>query len=449
MQILIVGAGSMGFTLAQQLDEEGHRVVVVDRDPDRVELARTQLDVMGIVGSGLNLKALREADLETSDLLIAATDLDEVNIVACLLAREIGVRRRIARVHFAELLDDIAEVELSVLGVDELVNPAAVTVGQLYDMITTPGTLETAEFAEQSMVLRGLRVTAGSRFLSASLQGLRAMVSEPFVITGVRRGNDFLVPRGPFKAQEGDIIYVVTTADHLQPFLRFFGFRERRDQRIILYGASTIGRHLAARLERVEREVILIEPSREKCTRAAEELRHTSVIHGSALDSHLMEALHVGSANYFVGVSDSEETNLTGALWAKRLGVRRAITLTQQPDHVALFEDLPVDAVVCPISLTAGVILRRVREGKILSLFRLAGGRGEALEVVVQSGAPAAGRAIKEVDFPEGVVLAAVVGASGARIAGGETQINAGDRVVMVVRIDALDEALALFGGAG
>jgi len=437
----------MGFALAQELDEEGHEVVVMDRDPSRIDLARTQLDVLGIAGSGLNLRGLREAGLESADLLIATTGLDEVNIVACLLAREIGVRRRIARVHFQDLIEDIAEVELSVLGVDELVNPAEVTVRQLFDMVRTPGTLETAEFADGAMVLRGLRVLPHSRFLKAPLQGLRAMTKHPFVITGVRRGEQFLVPKGDFSAEEHDIIYVVTAAPHLQAFLRAFGFRQRRDQRVIIYGASTIGRHLAARLELVEREVMLIEPSHEKCARASEELRHTSVIHGTPLDSHLMEALNVAEADYFLGVSDSEETNLTGALWAKRLGARRAITLTQLPEHVALFEDLPVDAVVCPIALTVGAILRRVREGTILSLFRLAGERGEAMEVVAQEGSPAAGKVIRDIDFPAGVVAAAVVGSGAPQVAGGNTLIAPGDRVVVVARVDALDDALALFDG--
>ncbi len=451
MKIVIVGVGRMGFDLAQQLDREGHEVFVVDREPRRVELVRTRLDVMAIVGSGSGLKALREASVGDADLLIAATNSDEVNIVSCLVARDMGIQRRIARVQSMQLSTDLQDIDPALLGVDEFINPMQVTVDRLCHMVATPGTAESAEFADGRIVLRALQVGEGSPLTQGSLEDQRRRFEEPFLICLVRRNKELIVPSGEFHLAGGDIAYAVLEAASLEPFLTAYGFQKEQTRRLVVFGGERLGRALCAALESSVSDVILLEPDEAICAEAAETLAHASVVHGSPLDLALVEDLKFGGVNFFIGASQSDELNLSSALLAKRLGVGRSVMVTSQPEHVDLFESVPVDAVVSPLMLSVGAVLRAVRQGRVVSLFKLAGGRGEALEIEVSSTAPVVDRPLREVgrELGAGVVVAAVLTPEGARLAGGDTVMRAGDRAVVIGQQEACERAAgALSGGA-
>ena len=445
MRILIVGAGRMGFSLAQEFDAAGHEVYLVDTDPERVEMARTRLDVMAVRGSGCSINILRELGARDADLLLAVSGSDEVNTVSCLIGRELGIQRRIARIESRDLAENIRELDPSVLAVDEVVNPREVTVNRLHHIVGTPGTTMSAEFESGRLVMRGLRVENESLLTSDPLANLNAVFSDHFLVTLVKRGEELMVPSGDFRIRRGDTIFVVMAANLLEAFLRTFEFREREARRVFVYGASDIGMDLCVRLAREVKDVILIDEDRAACDAAGQRLDEVSIIHGNPLEKHLMVDLKIDGADAFLGLSDREAANFSSALMAKRLGARMGVMLTDTPEHVTLFDTMTIEAVINPAVLSVGGLLRRARAGAVLSLFKIAGDRGEAVELRAQDGAPAVGKPLREIDFPPNVMVAAVTDETDVRVPSGETVIKADDRVVVVALRESIANALNLF----
>jgi len=445
VQIVIVGLGRMGFSLAEELDREGHDVSGVDPRPDRVEMVRTRLDVMAIRGSGVSRAVLREARAEKADLIVAVSGSDEVNIVSCLIGRELGVHKRLARIESRLLVREMHDLH-SILGIDEFFAPRQVAVEHLIRILSAPGTIESAEFAGGNIYLRGLRVDKPSKLTSAPLMDVRKHFSERFLVTVVRRGEDLFVPSGDFQIQEGDIIYVTLKAEAFSDFLTAFNLKKSPDRRILIFGASDIGLSLCRRLSRQKYDVVLLEEDEQLCERAAEQLRTTAVIHGQPLDSGLMQDLKVNQSTFFA-LSRRTEVNFASAVAAKRLGAHYAVMLANTPGEVEMFDSPPIDAVVNPITLSVGAILRSVRAGRVIVLFKLAGQRAEALEIEAEEGAPGIGRPLSELrdQFPAGAVVAAVESTSGAYVASGETVVKPGDHVIAVAMNKAVPDVIRLF----
>ncbi len=445
MRILIVGAGRMGFALAQEFDAAGHEVYLVDTRAECVELARTRLDVMAVRGSGCSISLLREVGAKEADLLLAVSGSDEVNTVACLIGRELGIHRRIARIESSDLAGNMRELDPAVLAVDEVVNPREVTVNRLEHIVRNPGTTMSAEFEGGRLVMRGLRVEAESPLTSAPLAKLHEPLPGRFLVTLVMRGDDLFVPTGDFLIERGDTIFVVLGEEHLEAFLHTFGFPERQARRVFVYGASEIGLDVCHRLSGKVRDVILLDEKLDACHAAGHELDDISIIHGSPLEKDLMTDLKIEGADAFLGLSGDGASNLTSALLARRLGAGICVMLTETPEHVALFDTMALDAVINPATLSVGAILRRARAGAVLSLFKIAGDRGEALEVEAQAGGSAVGKPLRDISFPSGAVLASVSGSGGVLLPSGDTVVSPGDRVVIVALREKIADALRLF----
>jgi trk system potassium uptake protein TrkA len=443
MRVIIVGIGRMGFTLARELDTEGHEVTLIDPRHDRVEVAQTRLDVMTIEGSGCSRDVLTEANAEGADLLLAVSGSDEVNVVSCLLARSLGVKRRIARIESRSLVRDAHDLR-TVLGIDEFVAPRQVAIERLQSIISVPGTTEAAEFAGGKVVLRAMRVEVDSDLTAQPLSALRGRFPQNFLVAAVRRNDSLVVPTGAFQIRKGDVIYVVIHAELLDDFLVWFKLHRPGNRRVVVYSATDIGLELAHRLSLEKYDVVVVDERESACELAAERLGRCAVIHGSPLDSELMLDLKVKDSTFF-GVADSVESNFAAAVAARRLGARRSVMLAEEPDQVAVFDYPLIDAVVNPIALSVGAILRSVREGRVVLLFRLAGGSAEALEIVAQPGAAGTLKPLSELSFPSGAVVAAVTGSSGPRVARGETVIHPGDHVIVVALCAMVHEIVALF----
>lgn len=448
MFCIIVGAGRLGSTLARQLADEGHEVLVVERDRRQVERLNNRLDVMAVVDSGLRLRSISAVEHRRPDLLVAATGSDEVNIITCMLARQIGVLRHVARLHSAELVGELEDLKRTVTGVDQFVNPRWEAVERLKNMVVSVGTTESAEFAEGKLLLRALLVEEGSPMTRKTLAELRED-ELPFVIAAVRRGEALFVPHGDASMLPGDTVYVVVERDGLGEFLQRFAFRKKTTSRVFVYGANRLGIDLVRVLEEDVRDVVLIDPDEACCASAAELLSRASIIHGSPLDPGLLEDLKIEGADYFLGVTENVESNLTACLVAKRLGVRTNVVLADAPEHVAFFEPLKdVDAVVSPIALSVGAILRSVREGRVLSLFQIAGQRGELLEIEVQSGSEVIGKKLADLELPEGIVLCGLTTRGGTTLPRGETVLHTGAHVLVMALASAVGEATSLFSGS-
>lgn len=449
MRILVVGAGAVGFHLARELDLEGHEVFVLDRDAQKVEQAQSRLDVKAMVGSGLRLRSLADPDALKAELLIATTDSDEVNVLSCQIARRLGIPRQIARLQSEEVAREFEGLDPESIGVDEFVHPQRVTVDRLRSVITSVGTTDSNEFAKGRIVLRSLPVLENVAMAGRSLRDLASADKVPFVVAAIRRGKELIVPRGDTSIERGDTVYVILRSTDLESFLDDWRFPRLQARRVLVFGAEEIGCSLCEALEGKVRDLILIDPRLEYCNRAAERLSSTAVVHGSPLDQGLLQDLKISRSDYFLALSRADGGNLAAALMAKRLGVRTNVALTAVPEHVELFEPLEdLDMVTCPASLSVGAILRAVRTGRVIHLSKIGGWRGEALEIEVQLGSGMEDRALKDVNFPTGAVVAAVWNAEGAAVARGDTRLRAGDHAVVVSRKDAVPAVIEIFADA-
>ena len=443
MHIIIVGLGRMGFSLAEQLDEEGHQLLVVDPDPAAIERARNRLDVLALQESGFHLSQIEETNANDADFLVAVTGSDEVNLITCLMARRLGISRHIARIGNSRFAAELGEIEQITF-----VNPGEVTVERLETMVKSVGTTDSFEFADGAILLRALLVEEGNAIIGKSLAEIRDSFDAPFIVTMVKRGTEFFVARGGTVIEAQDTIYVVIEKEFLSHFIDSYGFQSKA-RRAVIFGASSIGCELCARLEESVDDVILVEPEAELVEEAATHLASTSLIHGTPFQQDLLEELKTGTADYFISASSNDEGNLAAAMMAKRLGARTTVTLTSQPEYVEIFEPLPhIDAVVSPILMSVGAIVRRVRSGRVHSLTMIAGRRGEAIELEVEAGAPVEGKALKDIKFPNGMVLAAVQGQEHTAIPIGSTVLKAGQHVVAVVLKEAVRDAMNLFGAS-
>ncbi len=441
MHIIIVGLGRMGFSLAEQLEEEGHQLLIVDTDPAAIERARNRLDVLALQESGFHLRQIEDTNVKDADLLIAVTGSDEVNLITCLMARRLGIPRHIARIENSRLAEELGDLEQITF-----VTPGQVTVDRLATMVKSVGTTDSFEFAGGAVLLRALLVEEGNTIIGKSLANIRDSFDAPFIVTMVKRGTDFFVARGDTVIEAADTIYVVIEKERLPHFIASYGFQSRA-RRAIVFGATPKGCALCKELEGAVDDLILIEPDETLVEEATSHLASTSLIHGSPFQQELLEELKTGTADYFISLSSNDEGNLAAAMMAKRLGTRTTVTLTSQPEYVQIFEPLPhIDAVVSPILMSVGAIVRRVRSGRVHSLTMIAGRRGEALELEVEAGAPVEGKALKDIKFPDGMVLAAVQGQEETAIPIGSTVLSAGQHVVAVVLKEAVREAMDLFG---
>jgi trk system potassium uptake protein TrkA len=321
-------------------------------------------------------------------------------------------------------------------------------VERLLRILTVPGTTESAEFAGGRVILRAFRVEEDSPLTEAPLSAVRELMPDVFLVTMVRRGEETVVPTGGFKVKVGDVIYVVMRAQVLDRLLSMFRLRRPTSRRVFVYGASEIGLELSARLAERRHDILLLEEDQSACERAAERLPRAVVIHGSPLDRDLLLDLNVGECTFF-GLSGSVESNFAAAVVAKRLGADRAVVMASEPEQVALFDRPPIDAVVNPITLSVGAILRSVRAGRVIFLFRLAGNEFEALEVEAEAGCPAVGRPLRDITFPSDGMVAAVIGEDGPRVATGDTVIVRGDHVIALARSRAVNDVVRLFSASG
>ena len=429
MRILIAGAGVVGFNLARQLVGEGQDVAVLDSDAERVRRVSEKLDVLAVQGHGASLHDLRRAGLTQTELLVAVTEIDEVNMIACFLAGEQGVPRRVARVRNLQYAGTPAPVNLAALHIDRIVNPDDVLVDAVLRLVATPGAFEAADFGEGQILLRGFELLPDSPLVGRTLAEFRGLGLEGVLVVGLIRERHLQLPTGADELKAHDHVFVLATREALAK----------------LVAMIAPGARLARRLAAVVEEVVLIEADAERAEQAANELRHATVLRGEVTDRDILREARVGAADVFVALGERDDENLLGALLAKRQGAPRTIVCASDPAYLTLFHSIGIDAVVNARLLTVGEILRELRRAQIHSVAKLQEFEAEALEIEVMAESPAAGRAIKDVTFPRGALVGAVIEGGAPRIPRGDTVLQPGSTVIVFALPTARDKVEQLF----
>lgn len=439
MRILIVGAGEVGFHLARRLSEEGQDVVVIESDPERAEMVGEQLDVIAVEGNGASLRVLDEAGIENTDLMLAVTSKDEVNLIACLAAHELDVDFRVARISNPEYYEGHAILSRERFGVDLMINPEQECAWEAFQLLTAEAATDLARFFDGRLQMVGLRVQEGARVAGRTLAELdRELRDRRYTTVAIVREGVTEIPSGRSRIEVGDHIYLLSPADEMADIPPLAGYERYRLRRVMIAGGSREAVYLARYLHEHDVACTLLDRDRDRCQELAEELPGALVLHGDATDLELLEMEGVEGVDGFVAFTGQDETNMLSSLLAKTSGARKVVSLIDRVQYVPLVSKVGVDAVVSPRMSTVNAILRYVRRGNVRSVATLKGIEAEAMEVVVGSGAPILGRPFREVDFPVNGIVGAILRDGRVLTPRGDDAVREGDRVIVVTLPDAV-----------
>jgi trk system potassium uptake protein TrkA len=431
VRAIIIGAGKIGYSIAQILSQENQDVIVIEKNDERRKIIQDQLDVQTVQGSGSSQKILEEAGIKQAGMVVAVTELDELNIVACLTAKQYGVKKTVARVRNPDYVGG-EQAANSFLGIDLVINPERVTAQQIAKLIEVPEAINVEYFAEGKVQLLELKVAENFYIANKALKQLN--IQYPFVIVAILRNGQMLIPRGEDVILANDLIFVMAKTDDMEKIEELIGTKRAVIENIVILGGGRVGYYLAKRLEETSnriKSVKIVEKDLMKCQEIANNLTNTLILHGDGTDTEFLKDEQIGQADLFVAVTSDDKANLLVSLIAKHLGVKKTICQVRRSDFAPLVEQVGIDIAVTPRELAAAAILKFIRRGKIVSITLLSGDKAEIIEMIVPDNCSNVNIPLKNLKFPKGAILGAILRKGQAIIPTGEEQIGVGDQVIV------------------
>ncbi len=433
MKAVIVGAGNVGRNLARKLCEEDYAVAVVDRAPAPLTEIAEHLDLLTVQGHGADPQLLGRAGLEGADLLVAATNQDEINILACACARAAGVRHRVARISNDAWLSGGLGLHLSDLGVDFAINPIRECALEIAGLLRLPGALEIADLFDGRAQAVGLRVSTESPLIRAPLKSY----PDPEFLNRIRfialrHGSEIVTPTGDTQAQIGDEIYLAGRAEHMSAYADVMAPDRPRLERVIISGGNALGLGIARLLEKTDLETVLLESDQARAEACSGQLRRTLVIRSGGVSADALKEAGVNAASAFVATTDDDENNIISCLLAEKHGASLTIAQVNQPEYVPIIDGLSLlDRVVSTHLSVVNAVLRFVRGRNVRATTQLQTLPGELIEVALQEGMPWVGRPIRDLRLPKGSIIASLDRGGEVMVPTGSLELQAGDRLVV------------------
>lgn len=435
MKIIILGAGEVGGKLAQNLTQEASDITVVDTNNDRLRELQDRFDIRTVRGMASHPDILRQAGAEDADMLIAVTNSDEVNMVACQVAYTVfNTPTKIARIRSSAYIRDDGIFRNDAMPVDVIVNPEAVVTHDIRRLIDNPGALQVMDFAEGQAQLVGIKAYYGGPLVDQELRYLRQHI--PTVDTRVAaifRKNRAIIPEGNTVIEADDEVFFIAASKDIKNVMSEMRRVEKPNKRVVIAGGGHIGEHLARTIEG-RYGVRIIEHNRQRCYELSETLDRTIVLSGDASDRDLLLEENIEETDVFCAVTNDDEANIMSSMLAKSLGARKVITLINNPAYVDLIEGGTIDTVISPQQATLGSILTHIRRGDIARVHSLRRGAAEAIEAIAhgdKSSSKLIGRKIENIDLPPGTNIGAIVRGDEVVIAHDDIVVESGDHVVL------------------
>lgn len=451
MRIVIIGAGSAGRHLMHRLCLEGHDVIMIDRDQSRLDAAAAQDDILTVLGEGASPTTLEEAEIHKADLLAAVTNADEVNVLACLYARQAGVKHRVARISDQAHFDPRSRLPLSEAGVSLVVNKTQTIAQELFNILRLPGTIEVIELlggrAEAVGVKLGLE--------SPLLRGPLATVASPERLAGMRvlaamRGDELIVPDGNTTFLVGDDVYTALPADGVNDYLDWASPSRPGFSKVLIGGGGDLGLALARMLETLPLQVVIMESEAARAEYCSATLDKTLVMHGDALDEEMLEEVGITEGTAFVASTGSDEHNIISCLLAERLGASLTLAQIGKLEYVSIINAQSlVDRAVSPQIAMTNAILHFVRGRNIDSVTLLHGLPGELIELTVPAACKGITAPIKSLTLPKRAVIAAIERDGELLIPTGDLKLMPGDRLAAFAHPSALRKLASIFHAPG
>ncbi len=448
MRIVIIGAGNAGKNLAQRLGKESHDIVIVDRDPQKLASIQSTVDIQTVEGEGTNPAILEEAGIRKADMLVAVTNRDEVNILACALANLAGVSMKVARVTSCRHYGRESGYDLKRLGIDLVVSQKEECADEIFTILRMPGTIEAVDLLNNRALVVGIRAHMDSPII---LQPLKQF-PKPELIERIRfiammRGDKVMIPGGDTQFMIGDELYLVGTTDDVMNFLEWACPEHTAFGKIIIAGGGDLGLELARRLEATNTKVTVLERDLQRAELCAEELNRATVLHGDALSPETLGNADIVKDTAFVATTGDDETNIMICLLGEKSGATFTVAQVAKPEYVPIIGSLSLlDRAVSSHISMINAILHFVRGKNVRAAAMMHRLPGEMLEVVLSEKTAWSGKAIRDLKIPDGILIATVLREETLLPATGDLQLNTGDRLVLYALPKAVAKVESLFG---
>lgn len=437
MKIVIIGGGKIGFSLAEELTRENHDVVVVEISKEKAKVLSETLDVMTVCGNGAELDVQREAGVQNADLLVAVGPGDELNLIACIVARKLGCENTIARVRnrgYAEQLYLLRDE----LGLNMSINPEYLAAKEIYHLMQLPAFIKRDTFAEGKAEIVELGIDAESPLCGMKLMEMPSKIKVRVLICAVVRGGNVFIPDGNFVLSQGDKIYVTAPAAMLVRLTHELKLRSRKSKDVMIVGGGRIAEYLVPMLLRSGVRVKLLEINAERCKYLAERMPEANIIHSDGSKQAVLRMHNIAHMDAVLPLTNMDEENIIIAMFARKMGVPQVLTKINRTEYGELLGDRGADSVISPKLISSHAVVRYVRamensgDSAVITVHKLADGKAEALEFPVTEATKNLGRSLMDITLKPGILIAAINHRGSIIIPGGRDTLAAGDTVIIV-----------------
>ncbi len=448
MKIIIAGCGKVGYTLAEQLSEEGHEITVIEPRAEKVQAAVDALDVIGYIGNGNSYKMQKEAGVEEADLMIAVTGHDEVNLLCCLIAKKAGNCKTIARVRNPEYADEIHFIREE-LGLSLSINPELATAIDIERLIQVPSALEIDSFAKGRAYMLRFEIPHGSPWHQLRIMDAAVKYGNHFLICILERDDEILIPGGNTVLMEGDRISMIAPTEDMNRLFNIIGIQAPPIRNVMIAGGGTIAYYLARRLTKARVNTTIIDNNPQRCEELSEKLDKAMIIYGDASDSKLLQEEGLERMDAFVSLTNFDEENIMLSLYAHQISKAKLITKVNKIDFQGILRSIPVGSIISPKHLTAEHIIQYVRDlensmsserdSTVDMVYRIADNKAEALEFSVEEQSKVTDTPLMDLQLRQGLLICSIMRENKVIIPSGRDCICIGDKVVVVTTVKHLN----------
>ncbi|MDW7694970.1 Trk system potassium transporter TrkA [Flammeovirgaceae bacterium SG7u.111] len=445
MKILIAGAGEVGFHLAKLLANEEHDIVLIDLNQEKLKYAEEHLDVATVRGKSTSYNVLKGAGATNADMLISVTSSEENNILTCIIGKNLGTERTIARVDNVEFLQDDMKLDLLQMGVDELISPEALASKEIKRLLREAAITDNYDFERGQLSLIGITIDAKDPLNNKTLaETTHLNPGLNFITVAILRDNKTIIPRGDTRFQLDDHVYYIAEPEGVEKVLKLTGKKRSKIKNIMILGGSKAGYHAARGLSR-QYNVKLLEIDKDKCFHLADQLEETMVINGDGREVELLEEEGIENVDAFIALTGNSETNIISSLVAKNHKVPKTIALVENMSYIHLSQNIGVDTLINKKLIAANFIFRYIREGQVVTITSIHGVDAEILEFVVKEDSKIISAPLKDLEFPKTAIVGGVIRKGKGHITMGDFTFEPNDRVVVLSKPECIHKVEDFF----